>query len=235
VSKPDPERNGLGPLPLWINGPAPILKDATALREDDLPSAAAKMTRALKLVVRFPDDFDPNSITGRVSLSTTVDHPGQLLDAISAAYGLRWVIGPKANEVTLMEPRKYRKSPEALRQAVANGLPEELQSIALAPDNDRLQYVEQPLRELEAKSAAQIEALTGPKLVRLDALPPEYSRPAFQFLNSLSALGVVARSNQCARELATNRGSFFHYAKNSSGVFQFSFKVEQRWITCDPQ
>ena len=213
--------------------PSPLIRftaEAITLRD-----AAENASKALGVPVILGIEASHPAHRRTVSLKMTTDEPDDVLNAVSCAFGLRWLWTGDHTKVRLVDKEHYRGSAEGLRHALADGLPVELRYAVDSPAEGRHRRIEDPLRPLEMEpNAARLEKATEKGPGTLDRLEPEDARVLLHYLNSICAFYLGEGCSRFESEYYSNRRCEFHYGTNVKGTKQFSFKIGNGWVACKP-
>lgn len=210
----------------------PTRFEAAQLR---LVDAAERVSRLLRVQVVLGLSPGHPARAASVSLSMPVQEPADLLNAVSAAYGLRWVHGPGAGRITLLDKKQYRSSPGGLRQAMADAVPGELQEALTAPNDSRLRNVEAILKTIGAEDLKRLEHFTVDGTLPIERLDPALARPLVSYLSSFSAYQLGKTADEFHNELRAHPKTPVRYGRNSAGGRQFSFRLRHTWLAVAPE
>lgn len=219
-----------GAAPASAGAPVYSISFSDAPLADAVTLAEASLKTKIFL---FLDQSDP-SRKKRVTLTMSANEPEDMLNVLASAYGLRWLSGPKPEQVRLVSKRHYRGTPAGLRQSLADALEPQLRPMVLGLAGANL-ALEAPLAEFERKHEADVLRATAEGPTPLNKLDKELAVPLKEFLDRLS---VFTFGNQCDRlvqELESNGSALFQYGPNKSGTRQFSFRIGNKWIACRPE
>lgn len=199
-----------------------------------LADAAPRVAKLLgvKVVIALEERHPARGLTATLSMPVT--EPNDLLNAVAAAYGLRWVRAVE-KEIRFVSKREYRGSAAGLRNAVADALPTELQNPVCTGGPDGIRAVEGILKTLGPEDLRRFETASANGPVRLDSLDPGLAQPLVRYLNAFSAFRLGNACDTTAQELHTVTSVPAHYGVNAAGSRQFSFRIGNGWLAVGPE
>jgi hypothetical protein len=229
---------GFGCCSLLFGGKSWAEQNTTSIsiEHSSLREASARASQLLGIHIILGIDRSHKAYRLKNSLEMPASDRNDVLNALSASYGLRWISGPKANEVTLLDKRNYWGSSTGLRQAVSDAVQPSLRTALQGSIPEGLEKVEGILKPLETNFAPEMERITGAGPVTLDKMDPRISTVLLEYLGSYDAFRLGVACDQFAQELRTNGNCGFHYGQNPAGTRQFSFRMPgNRWISVKPE
>jgi len=206
------------------------------IREALLVSAAETTGRALGVRVRLEVPANHPARGRRVSLTMTADEPADALNAVSAAYGLRWIAGAAdGREVILVDKERFRSQSAGLRQAMADAVSPGTGWALTGPAEGRLGRVEGILKAMPAAHLAALEQATREGPVPLDRLDAQVGAPLLQYLETFTVyrLGRIADEYHRDRQAAARTPVV--YGAPDGVTKQFGFRLPRSFLTVAPE
>lgn len=174
----------------------------------------------------------------RVSLSMAVKEPGDLLTALAAAFGVRWLDGSKPGEVVFVDKQEYEGTEAGLRHSIAEAMPAEFRPMVLSPvpHLKSPQALEQGLKDLEDRAPDQLSLVSANGWARVRDLDPAIARPMLEFLagqNARQFLRAFQPLVQFMRKDDLKAPPLFHYNPPGNGP-TFNFRLGQHEFGVSP-
>jgi hypothetical protein len=170
----------------------------------------------------------------RATLVMPVEEENDLLNAVSAAYGLRWVTAPKDGSVTLVSKKTYRSSSAGLRQGLADAILEPQRVVLVGDRRGRLRTAESHLK-LSPVLLMDLEVRTTGGHIVINELPKYLREPALNYLDTMAAWKLGAVCDQYYLKLKQNPLATIWYGKNDYGSRQFLFQTDRGGIAVSPE
>jgi hypothetical protein len=166
----------------------------------------------------------------------TADEPEDVLNAVSAAFGLRWLADTGAEgSVRLVDKDEYRSQPAGLRHAMSDALPADVRWAVRHGGSAGLRRVEAGLKSLTPGQLQRLEAATMEGPLPLAKLDPDLARPLGAYLKTFSVYRLGRVADQYYTEARDHAGTPVRYGANEGGSKQFTFRLRSGWLAVAPE
>jgi hypothetical protein len=161
----------------------------------------------------------------QVTLTMPAGDADDVLTALAAAYGLRWIPGGDPGQVLLIDRQDYEGTRNGLLHAIGQALPASQRYILNPAATDTTRRMEAGLKQIVLTQSARMREATRNGPLAVGALPPDLAAPLTEYLDAFAVMRLGAAVGFYLRERDGRRASMVRYGPNDGGHTQFTFTV----------